>query len=232
MDPAGLIILPITAIVPSRWQPRQIFAAERLLELALDIRQHGVLTPPIVWQIEDGEYELIAGERRLRACYALFMFHQSPGPGSFANRPFDSYVTEVWESGNNTIGRCRLYRLKQPETNLPDLAGGIDGDPATMLYLLGRVSGRESYSHGRWGPRWLDAKRTKPQDAPSWSNCEPALARLIPLLSPGRRLALLLLFEDPFEWSSAGYGTDLTAQAFVPQLGRNVPYTRKETIER
>ena len=71
VDPAGLITLPITAIVPSRWQPRQVFDAERLLELALDIRQHGILTPPIVWQNEDGEYELIAGERRLRACHAL-----------------------------------------------------------------------------------------------------------------------------------------------------------------
>ena len=110
VDPAGLILLPITAIVPSRWQPREIFAADRLLELALDIRQHGVLTPPIVWQNEDGEYELIAGERRLRACYALFMFHQSPGPGSFANRLFDSYVTEVAENGF-TPWRERISRM-------------------------------------------------------------------------------------------------------------------------
>jgi len=97
LDPAGLITLPITAIVPSRWQPRQTFAADRLLALALDIRQHGVLTPPIVWNNEDGEYELIAGERRLRACYALFMFHHSTS--ALANRTLAAYVEEVAAQG-------------------------------------------------------------------------------------------------------------------------------------
>lgn len=66
-----LVAVPLDRIVPSRWQPRQQFDAGALLDLANDIAQHGVLTPPIVWQNEDLEYELIAGERRIRACYAL-----------------------------------------------------------------------------------------------------------------------------------------------------------------
>ena len=70
-----LVAVPLERIVPSRWQPRLHFDPAALLDLANDIAQHGVLTPPIVWQNEDMEYELIAGERRIRACYALCLRH-------------------------------------------------------------------------------------------------------------------------------------------------------------
>lgn len=69
--PGHLVPAPLEMIVPCRWQPRQVFEPGALLDLANDIAIHGVLTPPLVWQNEDGEYELIAGERRVRACYAL-----------------------------------------------------------------------------------------------------------------------------------------------------------------
>lgn len=68
-----LISVPLDHIVPCRWQPRQQFDEAALLDLANDIAQHGVLTPPLVWRNEELEYELIAGERRIRACYALFI---------------------------------------------------------------------------------------------------------------------------------------------------------------
>jgi ParB-like chromosome segregation protein Spo0J len=146
---------------------------------------------------------------------------------------YDTAVIRIWASGNQTIGRCRLFRLKQPEVNLPDVPGGIELEPAGLLYLLRRVSQKESYGAKRWGPRWLEAKRAKVQDEPPWSACEPALAQLIPVLSPGRRLALLLLWEDPFHWQGIGYGNDTeTVEAYVPELGRVVPYTLKETINR
>lgn len=61
----------IPLIVPSRWQPRETFEEEGLLELAQHIRDHGLMYPIIVFQNEDGEYELIAGERRTRAMTAL-----------------------------------------------------------------------------------------------------------------------------------------------------------------
>jgi ParB-like chromosome segregation protein Spo0J len=67
----GLVAIGLAQLVPCRWQPRQTFDAGALLELALDIQQHGVLTPPLVWENEDHEYELIAGERRVRAVWAL-----------------------------------------------------------------------------------------------------------------------------------------------------------------
>jgi ParB family chromosome partitioning protein len=48
-------------------QPRKIFDEEKLLELSESIRRHGVLQPILVRTIENGEFEIIAGERRYRA---------------------------------------------------------------------------------------------------------------------------------------------------------------------
>src|SRR5688572_20047119 len=59
--------LPIDAIVPNTRQPREIFYDESLRELAASIEEHGVLQPLVVRPLAEGRYELIAGERRLRA---------------------------------------------------------------------------------------------------------------------------------------------------------------------
>ena len=57
-----------TALIqPNRYQPRREFDEGALNELAESIRSYGILQPLIVRKIEDGRYELIAGERRLRA---------------------------------------------------------------------------------------------------------------------------------------------------------------------
>ncbi len=61
-----LVEIPIDKIIPNPHQPRRNFAKEELKDLANSIRKHGVLQPVIVTQIGD-KYELIAGERRLRA---------------------------------------------------------------------------------------------------------------------------------------------------------------------
>ena len=56
----------VDKIVPSRFQPRTRFKEENLQELALSIKAQGVIQP-IVVAPQNGHYELIAGERRLRA---------------------------------------------------------------------------------------------------------------------------------------------------------------------
>lgn len=60
-------MLPIAAIRANTRQPRTQFDDDSLAELASSIREFGVLQPLIVRPLSDGEYELIAGERRLRA---------------------------------------------------------------------------------------------------------------------------------------------------------------------
>lgn len=62
----GLVEVPVTAIVPNPRQPRVEFSEETLAALARSIREVGVLQPVVVRRRE-GVYELVAGERRLRA---------------------------------------------------------------------------------------------------------------------------------------------------------------------
>ncbi|WP_273123506.1 nucleoid occlusion protein [Metabacillus sp. HB246100] len=57
-------------IVPNRFQPRTVFSNEKIEELALTIRTHGIIQPIVVREI-DGKFELIAGERRWRAVQTL-----------------------------------------------------------------------------------------------------------------------------------------------------------------
>ena len=63
-----LIQLPPESIRANPAQPRQEFEKEALESLAESIRQNGLLQPVAVRRTQDGGYELIAGERRLRAC--------------------------------------------------------------------------------------------------------------------------------------------------------------------
>ncbi|WP_225801996.1 ParB/RepB/Spo0J family partition protein [Streptomyces sp. NK15101] len=67
--PAGAYFteLPIDAIIPNRHQPREVFDEDALAELVTSIKEVGLLQPVVVRKIEDDRYELVMGERRLRA---------------------------------------------------------------------------------------------------------------------------------------------------------------------
>lgn len=61
--------IEISKIKPNRHQPRIVFNEEKIKELAESIKENGLIEPIIlVRSVVPGEYELIAGERRLRAC--------------------------------------------------------------------------------------------------------------------------------------------------------------------
>ncbi|MBF0493269.1 MAG: ParB/RepB/Spo0J family partition protein [Deltaproteobacteria bacterium] len=57
----------VDKIVPNRDQPRKLFNKETLEELSQSIQEKGVLQPLIVRRLENGQFELVAGERRFRA---------------------------------------------------------------------------------------------------------------------------------------------------------------------
>jgi ParB family chromosome partitioning protein len=71
-DPAQdeVLQLDLSAIQPNPFQPRREFQEAELAELATSIREHGVLQPIVVRPMGDA-YQIVAGERRFRACQQL-----------------------------------------------------------------------------------------------------------------------------------------------------------------
>lgn len=65
--------IAVAAIRPNPYQPRTTFDEESIQELAQSIRQVGLIQPLVVRKAPDGQYELVAGERRLRAVKSLGM---------------------------------------------------------------------------------------------------------------------------------------------------------------
>ena len=63
----AVVTLKIVDVEPNREQPRKDFDDEKLEELALSIKEHGVIQPILVSHSENGFYSIIAGERRWRA---------------------------------------------------------------------------------------------------------------------------------------------------------------------
>lgn len=65
-DPEGAVEVPVESIRPNPYQPRNTFDKEKLKELSESIKKHGIIQPLIVRK-KGLNYELVAGERRLRA---------------------------------------------------------------------------------------------------------------------------------------------------------------------
>lgn len=83
-------VVPIEKIHPNPDQPRQTFVEADLRDLANSIREKGVIQPLIVRQVDGGDYQIVAGERRWRAAQ-LAQLHELP----VLVRDFDD--TEVLE---------------------------------------------------------------------------------------------------------------------------------------
>lgn len=74
-DPGGfpqagkneIYCIPVHLILPNPNQPRRLFSHDTIKELADSVRQYGVIQPITVRRKKDGTYEVISGERRLRA---------------------------------------------------------------------------------------------------------------------------------------------------------------------
>ncbi len=63
-----LVKIPVNNIKPNPYQPRTEFDEEALHELKMSILENGLIQPITVRRVSENQYELISGERRLRAC--------------------------------------------------------------------------------------------------------------------------------------------------------------------
>ena len=66
-------LLSIDSLQPGKYQPRGEMDEEALIELSHSIKKQGLLQPLVVREISPGRYEIIAGERRWRACQLAMM---------------------------------------------------------------------------------------------------------------------------------------------------------------
>jgi ParB family chromosome partitioning protein len=60
-------LVPLSSIRLPAQQPRRYFEQQKMAQLVLSVKEHGILEPLLVRPLPDGEYELVAGERRYRA---------------------------------------------------------------------------------------------------------------------------------------------------------------------
>lgn len=68
-----VVLVPANQISPNPSQPRKFFDEEKIDQLAVSISQYGLLQPITVKQTAEGDFQLVAGERRLLACKKLKM---------------------------------------------------------------------------------------------------------------------------------------------------------------
>lgn len=114
-----VIHIEISKISPSKYQPREIFKKERLNELISSIREKGVVQPVLVREKADG-YELIAGERRLRAVKELG-FEKIPAIIKKIDKDIDllelSLIENIQREGLNPIEEAHAYNRLIAEFN-------------------------------------------------------------------------------------------------------------------
>lgn len=123
----GIREIPIDRIRPNPHQPRKHFDAEGLGELQVSIAEHGVLVPILVRERGDS-YELIAGERRWRACAGL----QRPNIPAIVRRSDDRESLEV----------AIVENLQREDLNALEEAAGIADLIETHRYTQEQVATR------------------------------------------------------------------------------------------
>ncbi|ERJ12551.1 nucleoid occlusion protein [Haloplasma contractile] len=114
-----VVNLKLDQVIPNNSQPRTIFDQEKITELSESIKEHGIIQPIIV-RFKDGLYEIVAGERRYRACKDLG-FDMIPAIVKEYN---DSEVASVAVIENiqredlTAIEEARAYKLLMEKQNM------------------------------------------------------------------------------------------------------------------
>lgn len=106
----GILEIPIDRVVPNPRQPRRDFPEEQLRDLASSIRAEGLIQPIVVRRVGEG-FELIAGERRWRACRMLGL------------RRIEARVMEVKDSSAAIL--CLMENLQRENLNPIEEAVGF-----------------------------------------------------------------------------------------------------------
>jgi ParB family transcriptional regulator, chromosome partitioning protein len=140
-SPPALLTLPVKDIHPNPQQPRRDFRPEELAELAASIRAKGVIQPLVVRKRSAGGYELIAGERRLRAAQ-MAGFTELPVRVMEVANDLEmlelSLVENLQREDLNPVELARGYARLHDDFGLTqeDIAGRVGKERATVANTL------------------------------------------------------------------------------------------------
>jgi len=160
----GISIVNIEEIKENKFQPRHEFEDQPLQELAASIRANGIIQPLVVRKNPNGGYELIAGERRLRAS-KLAGLKQVPiviRKSSDREALELALIENIQRENLNCIEEARAYFQLQQEFNLKqdEIAARVGKERATVANYLRLLDlpeeiaadlkeGRLTFGHGR-----------------------------------------------------------------------------------
>ena len=138
-DATGFTELPVESVDPSPYQPRVQFQPGPLEELARSLRTGGVIQPVIVRRMGE-RYELVAGERRLRACKMAGLDKIPAIVRSLSNQEAleVSLLENVQREDLNAIEQARAYQRLSSEFALTqeEIADRTGKDRTTIANLL------------------------------------------------------------------------------------------------
>ena len=138
-DESGQLWLNVDAIERNPYQPRQTFNESEIADLADSIREHGILQPLVVRQL-DGRFELIAGERRLRAATAADWRQVPVQIRDVTDRQMAelAIVENVQRKDLNAIEKAESFQryLDQYGGTQEDLAARVHIDRSTVANLI------------------------------------------------------------------------------------------------
>ena len=131
--------ISIEKIKANKYQPREEFNQEALSDLAASIKEKGFIQPVLV-RLKDNEYELIAGERRLRAAKKLG-YKEIPAiikEASDLDSLELSIIENIQRENLNPIDQARAYKRLQEEFDMTQekVADTIGKDRATVANIL------------------------------------------------------------------------------------------------
>jgi ParB family transcriptional regulator, chromosome partitioning protein len=139
LEGAELIRIGVDQVDPNPFQPRRYFDPEEIASLADSLRQHGMLQPILVRAV-GSRYQLIAGERRLRASVEA-QLHNIPARllDLDDRRVFElAMVENLQREDLNAIEKARAFRdyLTRYEATQEELAGRLGIDRSTVSNLI------------------------------------------------------------------------------------------------
>ncbi len=138
--PKEFIHLPLDKIKPAKRQPRQEVGEKELWELAQSIKEKGLIQPIVVRKLEDGVYEVVAGERRYQAAKSLGLKELPTIVKDLDEK--DSFIVAIIENLQrkdlNPIEEAQAFKRLMEEFNfsLEDIGQFVGKDKTTIANTL------------------------------------------------------------------------------------------------